>query len=79
MLKCLQQGADEINALYGLNVSVDYSNVWKFKFEEKEAETEIVKNEAKNPQTSQNYQNKPQEAQESEEGNNTKEEKNEQS
>ena len=79
MLKCLQQGADEINALYGLNVSVDYSNVWKFKFEEKEAETEIVKNEAKNPQTSQNPQNKPQEAKEPEEGNNTKEDKNEQS
>lgn len=79
MLRCLKQGADEINALYGLNVSVDYSNVWKFKFQEKEAENEIRQNEAKNPETSQNEQNKPSEPQEQKSEDNTKEDKNEQS
>ena len=55
MLLWRRKGAEEINRLYGLNVSVDYSGSWKRSVENvmndakrEEAETEILEDQAEN-------------------------------
>ena len=55
MLIWRRKGADELNRLYGLNVSVDYSGSWKRSVENvlndakrEEAETEILEDQAEN-------------------------------
>lgn len=40
MLKCRQFAVDQINKMFGLNISVDFDTVWKTTYEEMEKETD---------------------------------------
>lgn len=48
MLECRQKACEEINAMYGLNISVELNSSWKDNEEELELEHDVLESEADN-------------------------------
>jgi len=44
MLKCRQEACEQINAMFGTNISVDFDSIWKIKEEEQEIAMEQLAN-----------------------------------
>lgn len=55
ILECAKKTASDLNRLYGLNVSVDFSSSWKINKEEAELTIEAMKNEGKEQEGTKEY------------------------
>lgn len=54
MLRCRQEGVEKINSMFGTSITVDFDSVWLEMMELREAEQDILENEAKEPEEPEN-------------------------
>lgn len=45
MLECRKEALEQINTMFGTNISVEYNSVWNYLFEEKELQIDRIKSE----------------------------------
>lgn len=45
MLECRKEALEQINTMFGTNISVEYNSVWNYLFEEKELQIDSIKSE----------------------------------
>lgn len=62
ILECAKKTADDLNRLYGLSVTADFSSSWKINQEEAELTIEAMKNEGKEEETKEYGEDKDEES-----------------